>query len=195
MGIRHRQRRTIGSVRIIGGRWRGRKLPVPDAPGLRPSGDRVRETLFNWLQPHIQGARCADLFAGTGALGFEAASRGAGEVTLVERSANLADVLRHTAESLQAANVQIVHADALDWLGAQAPGSLDIIFVDPPFDTHLGKNTLERVSESRALASGGLVYLESPRADAQSVPGNFLVAREKLMGGVRLSLLEWQGED
>lgn len=170
-------------------------MPVPEAPGLRPSGDRVRETLFNWLQPRTNGARCADLFAGTGALGFEAASRGAAEVTLVERSSRLADVLRDTAESLQAKTVRVVHADALDWLEAQPPASLDLVFLDPPFDTDLGRIALERLGELGTLASGGLVYVETRSEDADVVPGEFLVSRQKTMGGVRLSLLERRGQD
>ena len=105
-----------GQVRIIGGDLRGSKLPVPDREGLRPTSDRVRETLFNWLQPMLAGSRCLDLFAGSGALGFEAASRGAGEVVMIERDRELARSLSDSAKRLKTSNVRVLEADALRWL-------------------------------------------------------------------------------
>jgi len=182
-------------VRIIGGLWRGRRLQVADAPGLRPSGDRARETLFNWLQPTIRGARCADLFAGTGALGFEAASRGAGEVVLVEKSDTLVASLRHSAEALGAEQVKIVESDALGWLGTRPPGTLDLVFLDPPFDTDLGHQALNELVRSGSLSGGATVYFESARLDPIRVHKGFLQAREKLVGEVRMQLLHWRGDD
>jgi len=180
-----------GSVRIIGGEWRGRRLPVADAPGLRPSGDRARETLFNWLQPHLQGARCADLFAGSGSLGFEAASRGAREVCLIERSRPLAAMLSESAQLLQAGQIEVVNADALEWLKGRPPSSLDIVFIDPPFETDLAQRALEKLAETGCLAPGALVYLESPRRDQVVPPQGFVWVREKGIGEVRLELFEW----
>ena len=125
--------RTPGVVRIIGGDWRGTRLPVADRDGLRPTADRVRETLFNWLQPMLPGARVLDLFAGTGALGLEALSRGAREAVLVERDPQLAEGLRQLVARLPGGDrAQVVCADALAWLRT-APGGFDLAFVDPPF--------------------------------------------------------------
>src|SRR4051794_19363664 len=132
-----------GKVRIIGGRWRGTRLPVPASPGLRPSSDRVRETLFNWLMPVLAGARVVDVFAGTGALGLEAVSRGAAHAALVERDTALARSLRETVTRLSAQKaVEVAHGDALAWLARQAPASFDVAFVDPPFDADLWQPVL-----------------------------------------------------
>jgi 16S rRNA (guanine966-N2)-methyltransferase len=150
----------------------------------------VRETLFNWLQPNIAGARCADLFAGTGALGFEAASRGAAAVTLVERSFDLAARLRQSVEMLSASQVFVAQADALEWLGAQPEKSLDLVFIDPPFDTDLAARALARLRERGCLAPGGRVYLERPKSEARTPHAGYLVAREKQMGEVHIALLE-----
>lgn len=187
---RQGRRGAPGHVRIIAGAWRGRRLPVADAPGLRPSGDRVRETLFNWLQAMLPGARCADPFAGTGALGFEAASRGAAWVTLVERARPVAAALRDSLAMLDAQHVTVLEGDGVAWLSAQAPGSLDLVFIDPPFDSDLAAQALDAVVNSNCLAPGGLVYLESPHAEAPSPPGGFLLVREKRIGEVRMQLLE-----
>src|SRR5690606_23926571 len=127
-----------GRVRIIGGRWRGTRLPVADAPGLRPTSDRARETLFNWLQPELPGARVLDLFAGSGALGLEALSRGATEAMLVERDAGLAKGLQETVQKLEAGDVaRVVRADALQFLAAPLHGRFNLVFLDPPFEASL----------------------------------------------------------
>jgi len=145
------------SVRIVGGAWKRTPLPVVDLPGLRPTPDRVRETLFNWLGQDLTGWRCLDLFAGTGALGFEAASRGAAQVVMVERDASAVERLREVQRRLRAEQVQIVRADAPTWLGAQ-PGTFDLVFLDPPF--HQG--WLDRVGPllPARLAPGAWVYVE-----------------------------------
>ena len=124
---------SSGSVRLIAGQWRGRKLPIVDVEGLRPTGDRVKETLFNWLQTQIPGARCLDLFAGSGSLGFEAASRGAAEVIMVERDPTVVGCLQASAERLSAAQVTILQTDAAAYLQT-SPDPFDIVFLDPPFN-------------------------------------------------------------
>ena len=179
-----------GTVRIVGGTWRGRKLPVVDSPGLRPSGDRCRETLFNWLQPHIEGVRCADLFAGTGALGFEAASRGARQVTLVERSRSISAVLSESAAMLGATAVEVVTADALEWLARCAPASLDIVFIDPPFDSDLAEDALQSLLQRRTLAPGAMVYVESPVDRLPTIPAGLVEFKSKRMGEVHMCLLK-----
>ncbi len=152
-----------GEVRIIGGQWKRSKLPVADRPGLRPTPDRVRETLFNWLGQDLTGWHCLDAFAGTGALGFEAASRGAASVVLVEHDAGLAAQLRATAERLGASAVRVQRGDGLAALRGAAPGSLHLVLVDPPFGQE-AFFTPALQGAARALALDGFVYLEAPRA-------------------------------
>lgn len=152
-----------GSVRIIGGRWRGSKLPVASAPGLRPTSDRARETLFNWLQPMLPGARVLDLFAGSGALGLEALSRGAREVLLVERDPQLAQSLRETCARLGAGGAAtVLRADALQLLRAPLHGRFDLVFLDPPFDSGAWGAALADLDAW--VADGAWLYLESPAA-------------------------------
>src|SRR5690606_15336453 len=127
------RRAAPGRIRIIGGTLRGSRLDVPDRPGLRPTADRVRETLFNWLQPVLPGARCLDAFAGTGALGLEAASRGAASVLALERDPALATALRAAVQRLGATTVEVHAADALAWLARPPDRRFDIVFLDPPF--------------------------------------------------------------
>lgn len=147
-------------MRIIGGRWRGTKLPVADIAGLRPSSDRVRETLFNWLQPALPGARILDLFAGTGALGLEALSRGAASATLVERDRAACAGLRASIDRLGAGDAaQLVQADALAWLAGTAAGAFDIIFVDPPFADGLWARVMAGLEPH--VAPGAWLYVES----------------------------------
>jgi 16S rRNA (guanine966-N2)-methyltransferase len=165
-----RPKGPAGSVRIVAGRWRGTRLPVADAEGLRPTSDRVRETLFNWLQPVLPGARVLDLFAGSGALGLEAVSRGAREAVLVERDARLAASLRETVARLRAGGeIQVVQADALSWLRAAAGGApFDVAFVDPPFAAGLWPAVLDALPA--VLAEDAWLYLEGP-ADAPPPAG------------------------
>jgi 16S rRNA (guanine966-N2)-methyltransferase len=148
-------------VRIIGGRWKRTPLPVADRPGLRPTPDRVRETLFNWLGQDLTGWRCVDAFAGTGALGLEAASRGAADVLLVEADAALVDQLRGIVRKLDAATVRVQRGNALSVLAALSPGSTDLVFLDPPFDADLFDKAL--AAARPALSEDGFVYLEAPR--------------------------------
>jgi len=146
-------------VRVIGGSWKRTKLPVADRPGLRPTPDRVRETLFNWLGQMLAGWRCVDAFAGSGALGFEAASRGAAEVVLLERDPALVASLVATKERLQASAIRVERADALQWLARAPERSADLVFLDPPFDSPLLEPAV--LGAARVVAAGGLVYVEA----------------------------------
>lgn len=184
-----RRGRRGGQVRLIGGAWRGRRLPVPDLPGLRPSGDRCRETLFNWLQPYLSGARCVDLFAGSGALGFEAASRGAAHVDLVEIAPLAISALAGARAELDARQVEIHRANALDWIGALDADAVDIVFVDPPFDSSLAVQTLQKLQRTGVVAPGGFVYVEAAaRLPELVMQPPFEPWREKVLGDVRMRL-------
>jgi 16S rRNA (guanine966-N2)-methyltransferase len=154
--------RRTHAVRIIGGQWKRSKLPVADKPGLRPTPDRVRETLFNWLGQDLAGWRCADAFAGTGALGFEAASRGAAQVLLVELDRQLAAQLQRVQSQLKAQAVQVRVGDGVAALQGLAAGSLDLVLLDPPFETGPFEPALK--AAARAVRAGGHVYLEAPEA-------------------------------
>ncbi|MEM1081814.1 MAG: 16S rRNA (guanine(966)-N(2))-methyltransferase RsmD [Pseudomonadota bacterium] len=184
-------------MRIISGQWRGRKLPVPDLPGLRPSGDRVRETLFNWLQGRVAGRRCLDLFAGTGALGLEAASRSAASVTLVERQPALCESLRRIYQQWPGGDrLQVMQHDAMAYLEGQPPHPMDLVFIDPPFDQPSYARCLQRLVEGQWLADNACLYLEHP-ASMDPAPewsdAGFERVREKTIGEVGLMLLGWRG--
>ena len=184
--------RTKGSnaVRITGGEWRSRVIRVPAAANLRPTPDFVRERLFNWLGQDLSGKRCLDLFAGSGALGFEALSRGAAEVVMVESSRLVHRNLRATADELGAGQrLRLVPGDALHFL-ASPPRGFDIVFVDPPYASGLAVKVLERLPG--ALGPGAVVYVESDAAFAAG-PG-WRVTREGRAGAVHHRLMEWKGE-
>jgi 16S rRNA (guanine966-N2)-methyltransferase len=155
-------------VRIIGGQWKRTPLPVADRPGLRPTPDRVRETLFNWLGQDLSGWRCVDAFAGTGALGLEAASRGAADVLLVEAEGALVDQLRALARKLDARTVRVQRGNALTVLAALPPAGVDLVFLDPPFEAGLFDKAL--AAARPVLTPEGFLYLEAPSAwDAQAL--------------------------
>mgnify|MGYP003333844824 FL=1 len=150
-----------GEVRIIGGQWRRTKLPVAHKPGLRPTPDRVRETLFNWLGQSLLGWKCADIFAGTGALGLEAASREASDVQLCEQDASLVEQLQSHIDRLHASTVHVQQTDGVSWLARQAPQSLDLVFIDPPFESPLFEPALKTATQRIKL--DGWIYLEAPK--------------------------------
>ena len=177
-------------VRIIGGEWKRTKLAVADRPGLRPTPDRVRETVFNWLGQDLTGWRCMDAFAGTGALGFEAASRGAREVTLVERDTALVAQLKRIQTQLQASATQIVRGDGVAALKHLDAGSLDVAFIDPPFDSVVFDAALQ--AAARAVAADGFIYLEAPVAwtDEQLESTGLTVHRHMKAGAVHAHLLK-----
>ena len=176
-------------MRIIAGRWRRRRLPVAASGRLRPTPDRVRETLFNWLGDAVEGARCLDLFAGTGALGFEAASRGARSVVMVERDREAAVALGQSVRLLDADNVEVVRADALAW-SPLAGDRFDIVFLDPPYDGPAPEASLARLVAGDALADRCLVYLETDRDPAAlDLPPQWRWLRDRRAGRVRYYLL------
>lgn len=179
-------RAPLGQVRIIGGRLRGSRLEVPPIAGLRPTSDRVRETLFNWLQPQVGGAHCIDLFAGSGALGFEAASRGASSVLMLERDPDAAARLRAASARLQAEAIEIECTDALSWL-ARPPGPrFDLAFVDPPFDAGLLDAALAALQPW--LRPQAWIYVEAARGPPPRLPPGWILHREGETREVRYAL-------
>ncbi|MFD1800872.1 16S rRNA (guanine(966)-N(2))-methyltransferase [Mixta tenebrionis] len=188
-----KNRSAAGQIRIIGGQWRGRKLPVPDSAGLRPTTDRVRETLFNWLAPEIQQARCLDCFAGSGALGLEALSRYAASATLLELEKAVAQQLTRNLQTLKAGNAQVVQTNTLSWL-AQQGDAYQIVFIDPPFRKGLLDETLRLLESNGWLADDALIYVESEVENgAPPVPVNWQLHREKVAGQVAYRLYRRTG--
>lgn len=180
-------------VRIIAGRWRGRRLRFPADAGIRPTPDRVRETLFNWLQSDIGGARCLDLFAGSGALGIEALSRGADSVVLVEREPRVAAYLRDTLKALDARGGEVQQGEAAAFLRG-AGRRFDLVFLDPPFAEHALAPLLAALAAGRQLAPQGLVYIEHAARDGlPALPPGFAPHRSKRAGEVGYHLLAWEG--
>lgn len=189
-------KRTVkrSTLRIIGGQWRGRRLSFIPAEGLRPTTDRVRETLFNWLAPAIHGARCLDLFAGSGALGLEALSRGAASCDFVDTSDTALHQIKEHLGILQAQALGHCHAaDALTFLQGARVG-YDIIFIDPPFGKALVDPVCGQLAGSALVASGGLVYVETAVRDpVPTVPADWRLHREKVAGEVIYRLFEQAG--
>jgi 16S rRNA (guanine966-N2)-methyltransferase len=173
-------------VRLIGGRWKRSKLPVADKPGLRPTPDRVRETLFNWLGQDLGGWRVLDAFAGSGALGFEAASRGAAEVVLLESDAELVAALNASRQRLRGAALRVERADALAWMAACAPARFELVLIDPPFDAGLGPRAA--AAAARLVVEGGFVYVEGAAPLAELPPG-LETHRQARAGAVHVQLL------
>lgn len=173
------------TLRIIGGEWRGRRIVFPPLPGLRPTPDRVRETLFNWLQGVVPGARCLDLFAGSGLLGIEAASRGAAKVVMAERSREAVAHLREQVRRLEASErIEVVRADALRWLEGP-PQPFGVVFLDPPFGEGLVPPCCERLEERGWLEPGARIYLElEAEAGVPWLPANWTLMRSKRAGQV-----------
>ncbi|MDQ6685618.1 MAG: 16S rRNA (guanine(966)-N(2))-methyltransferase RsmD [Pseudomonadota bacterium] len=174
-------------MRIIGGLWKRSKLPVAEQPGLRPTPDRVRETLFNWLGQNLSGWRCVDVFAGSGALGFEAASRGAATSILVERETRLVASLLATKQRLGASAISVERADGLQWLGRAGDAAWDLVFLDPPFDSALLAPAL--AAAARVVAAGGYVYVEGPTLlDAAIEAAGLMPFRSARAGSVHFAL-------
>lgn len=179
--------RTPGRIRIIGGQLRNSRLDVPDLPGLRPTAERVRETLFNWLSPVISGVRCLDLCAGTGALGIEALSRGAAGVQFVERDARAAQALRDNLARLKTQGGQVSAADALVYL-QNTPQPYGLVFLDPPFAQDLWTPLAQRLEQGGWLTPAAWIYVESPRNATPVVPATWALHREGSAGEVRYAL-------
>lgn len=183
-----RETSAPGHVRVIGGHLRGSKLHVPDLAGLRPTASRVRETLFNWLQADLAGARVLDLFAGTGALGIEALSRGAGEVIMIERDARAARAIKDNLDRLGQTRGQVSCADAGAWLATPPPQPFDGVFLDPPFALDLWTPVAQRLEASRWLAPHAWIYVESPRQAAYALPRQWQRQRSGQAGQVAFAL-------
>jgi 16S rRNA (guanine966-N2)-methyltransferase len=180
-------------VRLIGGQWKRSKLPVTDSAGLRPTPDRVRETLFNWLGQDLSGWRCLDAFAGSGALGFEAASRGADSVVLLERDRRIATRLDESKQRLKATQIRIESADALAWMARCPPDSFELVFIDPPFDAPLLEPALKLAV--RLVVPQGFVYVEAGeplQVEAVEVQG-LRLHRQGRAGAVHFHLLQRPG--
>lgn len=183
----NRQPQAQSQLRIIGGRWRGRKIAFAPVEGLRPTGDRLRETLFNWLQFYLPGSRCLDLFAGSGALGLEALSRGAAAVEFVELDPGAARILGEQLKVLEADNGQVHNCAAQVFL-SQPGEPCNLVFVDPPFAGDLWQETLSALEASGRLAPGALIYVESPRDTPLAVPDGWQLEKEKQAGQVKMQL-------
>lgn len=177
-------------LRIIGGQWRSRQLPFPDVEGLRPTTDRVRETLFNWLQPYLPGANVLDVFAGSGALGLEALSREAGQVTLIEKNQKATKQLQDNIRTLNADNSSVHMGDALQILPTLA-NAFDVIFLDPPFGKGLLPNCINAIEQHNLISPNGWVYIESEQALTElAIPKHWRLHREKKAGQVMLRLFQ-----
>jgi 16S rRNA (guanine966-N2)-methyltransferase len=183
---------SSGSVRIIGGKWRSRNLRFVSVDGLRPTGSRIRETLFNWLAPTIEGSRCLDLFAGSGALCFEALSRGAGCCVAIEANSQAVSELRLNQAQLTANNLDIVSGDCQKLLErGNTAQPYDIIFLDPPFDMKLHKQASILLISGNWLASKAQIYCEFPATEAQDLPLSWRLIKDKIAGNVRYCLFEY----
>jgi 16S rRNA (guanine966-N2)-methyltransferase len=188
-------RKNEASLRIVAGSLRGSRIVVPPVDGLRPTADRVRETVFNWLAPIIDGARCLDLFAGTGALGIEAVSRGAAACVFVERDRTLAAALTAALTRLKVDNGRVVSADAGAFVGVDAPEPFDIAFLDPPFDADLWTDSATRLERHGWLRVGAHIHVEAPLDAVFEVPVNWSLHREGRAGAVRFALYRRHAPD
>lgn len=182
------QSASLGQIRIIGGKWRGRKLPVRDSEGLRPTTDRIKETLFNWLMPIIREARCLDCFAGSGSLGFEALSRFADSVTFIELDKQNAQLLTENKARLQSDNANIINGNSLEILG-QNGTPFDVVFIDPPFRKGRLSDTIQLLEKNQWLADESWIYVESEaESPLTDIPTNWQLHREKIAGQVAYRL-------
>jgi 16S rRNA (guanine966-N2)-methyltransferase len=182
------RRQLPREVRIIGGQWKRSKLHVTDLPGLRPTPDRVRETLFNWLGQDLSGWRCLDAFAGSGALGFEAASRGADQVVLLERDRCIAAKLDEAKARLRAEQLRIEAVDALAWMARCPVDAFELVFIDPPFDSPLVEPAL--AAATRLVVPQGFIYVEAGQALAAGLPTGLSLHRQGRAGAVHFHLLQ-----
>lgn len=182
-----------GEVRIIAGLWRGRKLPVLNAEGLRPTGDRVKETLFNWLMPYIHQANCLDGFAGSGSLGIEALSRQAEKVTFLEKDKTVANQLKKNLQTLKCTEeqAQVLNQSCLDFL-KQVPNQphFDVVFLDPPFHFGLAEQAIRLLAENNWLQPNALIYVETEKENHLNTPENWTLLKEKTTGMVSYRLYQ-----
>ncbi|WP_392567029.1 16S rRNA (guanine(966)-N(2))-methyltransferase RsmD [Utexia brackfieldae] len=182
-----------GEIRIIAGRWRGRKLPVLSSQGLRPTTDRSKETLFNWLAPYLDGSNCLDCFSGSGSLGFEAVSRGARQAILLEKERAAASQLMANQQKLAAEQMSIIQTDSLTWLAKPASMQFDLVFIDPPFGLGLVPQTIALLSEYGWLAPAAWIYIETEQHHAPlNLPISWQRHRQKQAGQVCSRLFQYQ---
>lgn len=178
------------TLRIIAGEWRGRKLVFPDHDGLRPTTDRIRETVFSWLQSRLSGARVLDLFAGSGALGLEAASRGAAEVVMIDNHAAAIEAITEHCSLLGASQIQARQMDALQYV-EECESPFDVVFVDPPFDADLQQTLLPQLLQPKMLKANAMVYIEAPKRAELSLPTDVEWYRHKIAGDVQFGLIAY----
>ena len=187
-----------GSCRIIGGKWRGRKITFDDAAGLRPTTDRIRETVFNWLQPYIYQSFCLDCFAGSGVLGFEALSRGADKVVFIEQNIKTVKRLKDNISTLNASGASVFHQDALIWLRPtqqqqeQVKQKFNLVFLDPPFHSNLLEKSCVLLNSSGVLAEDAIIYVEHAVATDVALPGNWFCLKQKTAGQVAYKLFVYR---
>lgn len=191
MVTRRNNSKNRGKVRITSGEWKNRNLEVPDIDGLRPTSERVRETLFNWLMPSIHKSVCLDLFAGSGSLGFEALSRGARHCTFVEKSKLAFRQIKTTRTILNAMNSEIHNCDAIDFLSSVHNHNFNLVFLDPPFSDDYLISSIESIHEYQLVSRGGYIYIEfNKNNDLFDLPDNWSVIRKKIYGNVCFILIE-----
>ena len=191
MVTRRNNSKNRGKVRITSGEWKNRNLEVPDIDGLRPTSERVRETLFNWLMPSIHKSVCLDLFAGSGSLGFEALSRGAKHCTFVEKSKLAFRQIKTTRTSLNAMNSEAHNCDAIDFLSSVHNHNFNLVFLDPPFSDDYLISSIESIHEYQLVSRGGYIYIEfNKNNDLFDLPDNWSVIRKKIYGNVCFILIE-----
>ena len=184
-------KKVQNKLRIIAGQWRSRQLPFIDRPGLRPTPSRVRETLFNWLQYDLAGSRCLDLFSGSGALGFEAASRGASLVVQVENNPQACRTLKENAVNLSAVQIKVVQNDVFRFLAGDCSEPFDLVFLDPPFSREMALQTCQWLEDKGWLAGHAKIYVEAEctwQSDGQ--PENWHCLKSKTAGNVGYHLFE-----
>jgi 16S rRNA (guanine966-N2)-methyltransferase len=191
------ERAEMGSFRVIGGEWRSRRLTFPAIEGLRPTTDRVKETVFNWLLPYLPGAHVVDLFSGSGSLGIEALSRGAETLFSIELDSNAAGAIRHNYEQLKITDdrANVVNMSAFDWLAAQTNEcqSVDLVFLDPPFRKGFLDEAISLLAESQILKDRSLIYLEREKeGQAPDIPASWVLLKEKVAGQVCYQLYQRQ---
>jgi len=185
---RAKSRHNSNHVRIIGGEWRGRKLSFPTVDGLRPTGDRMRETLFNWLSAEIYGASVVDLFSGSGSLGFESLSRGASQVTFVELNDQAVKSIQQNLGLLKTSHALIKHQSAFDYIQSSETNSCDLLFLDPPFDDGIHNKILACIDAQQMMKQGASLYIEAPATTPIAIPPNWKIHREKISGQVKYLL-------
>ena len=191
MVTRRNNSKNRGKVRITSGEWKNRNLEVPDIDGLRPTSERVRETLFNWLMPSIHKSVCLDLFAGSGSLGFEALSRGARHCTFVEKSKLAFRQIKTTRTILNAVNSEAHNCDAIDFLSSVHNHNFNLVFLDPPFSDDYLISSIESIHEYQLVSRGGYIYIEfNKNNDLFDLPDNWSVIRKKIYGNVCFILIE-----